>query len=144
MTSGISLNNLYDNVIRSPPGLGSLGKLDNERISLRLDAEDLELIDDFVAKHPEFSNRSHLARIALRYYIEKESVQPAKPSKDRAAAKIPAVIKGVIDRMVEDGYYSSVDTAIEDALREFFLPKERLKEVKESSFDETRKAIARL
>jgi len=109
-----------------------------------LDAEDLELIDDFVAKHPEFSNRSHLARIALRNYIEKESLQPAKPSKDRAAAKIPAVIKGVIDRMVEDGYYSSVDTAIEDALREFFLPKERLKEVKESSFDETRKAIARL
>jgi Arc/MetJ-type ribon-helix-helix transcriptional regulator len=118
--------------------------LDNERISLRLDVEDLELIDEFVAKHPEFSNRSHLARIALRNYIERDAGIQTKSTNDRAAVKIPGAIKGIIDKMVEDGYYSSVDAAVEDALREQFLPRTKMQEVKESVFEETKKAISHM
>jgi Arc/MetJ-type ribon-helix-helix transcriptional regulator len=118
--------------------------LDNERISLRLEVEDLELIDDFVGKHPEFSNRSHLARIALRHYIEKDAANVIKPSKDRSAVKIPGAILAIIERMVEDGYYSSVDTAIEEAVREHFLSKPKMDELKATTFEDGRKAIARM
>jgi Arc/MetJ-type ribon-helix-helix transcriptional regulator len=118
--------------------------VDNERISLRLEADDLELIDEFVAKHPEFSNRSHLARIALRSYIDKDAGSSTKPAKDRAAVKIPGAIKGIIDRLVEDGYYSSVDAAVEDALREHFLPRTKMQDLKESVFEDTKKAISNM
>ena len=44
--------------------------LEGERITLRLDTEDLKLIDDFIANSNEFSNRSQLTRAAIRAYVE--------------------------------------------------------------------------
>lgn len=117
--------------------------MDGERISLRLEPEDLELIDNFVAKHPEYSNRSHLARIALRSFIEKDAVI-AKPSKDRVTENVPSAIRAIIERMVDEGYYSSTQAAIEEALRDFFLPKAKMQELKEKLFTDDRKVIERM
>ncbi len=45
--------------------------MDGERISLRLEPEDLVLLDAFIEKHPEYSNRSNFARVAFRSFIER-------------------------------------------------------------------------
>ncbi len=43
--------------------------LENERITLRLDAETLKMIDEFIESSNEFTNRSQLARAAMRSYV---------------------------------------------------------------------------
>ncbi len=44
--------------------------MDDTRISLRVTDMELEEIDDFLARHPEFQNRSQLIRTALMEYMK--------------------------------------------------------------------------
>ncbi|QLH74025.1 MAG: hypothetical protein HPY73_00190 [Methanomassiliicoccales archaeon] len=118
--------------------------MDGERISLRLEPEDLELIDDFVEKHPEFSNRSHLARIAIRSFIERDEGIHLKNSADRVSIRVPGAVHSIIERMVEMGYYSSFESAVEEVLRREFLPKDKIEEVKGKLFDGERKILERM
>jgi Arc/MetJ-type ribon-helix-helix transcriptional regulator len=118
--------------------------LDGERISLRLEAEDLELIDDFVGKRPEFSNRSHLARMAIRSFIELDGGAPVRSSENRVSIKVPGAIHSMIERMVEMGYYTSFEAAVEEVLRKEFLPREKMEDVKGKIFDEEKKILERM
>jgi len=117
--------------------------LDGERISLRLEPEDLELLDEFVDKHPEFSNRSHLARLAIRSFIEKDGGVQVQSS-DRVSIKVPGAVHSMIERMVEMGYYNSIETAIEEVLRKEFLPRDKMEEVKGKIFDEEKRILERM
>lgn len=126
----------------SPWGQERLDIMDGERISLRLEQEDLELIDDFVEQHPEFSNRSHLARMAIRSFIEKDR-NVIKPSATHVTINVPGRVKSMIESMVEQGYYTSFEAAVEDALRKEFLSK-KLDEVKDRTFDSDRKILERM
>jgi metal-responsive CopG/Arc/MetJ family transcriptional regulator len=63
--------------------------MDGERISLRLEREDLEFIDRFIEGSEEISNRSQLARIAIRSYIEGVSSQPSQGADNRISIIVP-------------------------------------------------------
>ena len=101
---------------------------DGERITLRLEQEDLVLIDEYIEKHPEYSSRSHLARIAIRSIIEgdaeaDEAVE-SSPKKNMITVEIPRAIFKIMEDNIMRGEYTSFQTAIEELVRERFLSRE--------------------
>jgi Arc/MetJ-type ribon-helix-helix transcriptional regulator len=118
--------------------------VDGERISLRLEEEDLELIDEFVEKRPEYSNRSHLARMAIRSFIERDGGVSGQSSENRVSVRVPGAIHSMIEKLVEMGYYTSIEEVVEEVLRKEFLPKEKMEDVKGKLFDEEKKILDRM
>ena len=110
--------------------------MDGERISLRLEKEDLELIDEFIEMTPEVANRSHLARIAIRAYIEGANTRPVSGADNMITIEVPRAALRAIDVMVRDGIYKTMADAIEDCVRDSFITKEYAEEVKRRSFQE--------
>ncbi|NLI73380.1 MAG: hypothetical protein GX369_01210 [Euryarchaeota archaeon] len=106
--------------------------MDGERISLRLESEDLKMLDDFLRDRPEFSNRSHLARLAIRAFIEQneavelESVETVEQSQRENAVtvEIPALAYNTIEDFIRAGVYNSMEDAVVECLRERFITKE--------------------
>ena len=80
--------------------------MDGERISLRLEPEDLVLLDEFIQKHPEYSNRSNFARVAIRSFIERLDGEQ-KPDHVIHGSK-KNVITVEIPRMAHDTIMDSV------------------------------------
>jgi Arc/MetJ-type ribon-helix-helix transcriptional regulator len=125
-------------------GLRRLGIMDGERISLRLEPEDLALIDDFVDQHPEFSNRSHLARIALRAFIESDGGSAPKSDGNRVTVQLPARLRSIIEGQVEEGWFVSIDSAIEQALHTKFLTPVQKDDINARSYEKDRKVLERM
>ncbi len=118
--------------------------MDGERISLRLEPEDLSLIDDFLEDKPEYSSRSHLARVAIRSFIE--GLQPAvhkkgESKKNVVTVEIPRAAFKTIESAVRAGIYNSVERAIEDCVREKFVSKEHLEDIKKRVLESTRETV---
>lgn len=110
--------------------------MDGERITLRLEPEDLELLDEFVKKRPEFSNRSQLARIAIRAFINGAKVSPVPEDEgNRISVEVPKAALHVMNGLVKEGYYGSVEDAINDAIRREFLPREHLEDAKKRALE---------
>lgn len=105
---------------------------ENGRITLRLERENLQLIDAFLADHPDYRNRSQLCRDAVQSFIESVT-----QGGNTVAIKVPQRILEAIDHLVSDGYYNDREDAIVQALREHFTAT-RLKE-----FQETKKELQR-
>ncbi|HUT26496.1 MAG TPA: ribbon-helix-helix domain-containing protein [Methanomassiliicoccales archaeon] len=119
--------------------------MEGERISLRLENEDLELIDGFIEGHPEISNRSQLARIALRAFIDRDGGTRIEISgKGQLTINVPPAIRNIMEGMVEDGYYNTVEDIIGECLRKEFVSRENLDNVKDDLFHKGRQALANL
>lgn len=119
--------------------------MEGERISLRLEGEDLELIDDFIEGHPEFSNRSQLARIALRAFIERDGMtQPERPGKGEMVIRVPPAVRSIMEGMVEEGYYNAVEDIVLECLRKEFVSRENLERVRDEQFTKGRQIQARM
>lgn len=117
--------------------------MDGERISLRLEGEDLELIDAFVRKHPEFANRSHLARIALRAFVEQASGK-ASAAPNQITIVLPPMILAQLHSAVEGGTYSGLNAVIEETLRNAWVPSETREERKKVSYERNEKLYQRM
>jgi Arc/MetJ-type ribon-helix-helix transcriptional regulator len=116
--------------------------MDGERITLRLEAEDLDLIDKFVERRPEFSNRSHLARVALRAFIQGAQSAPTPEERgNRVAIDVPKAILREIEELVRNGYYTSIGGAIEEAIRKEFLTNSHMEEVKNKILETRRDTL---
>jgi len=88
---------------------------DNGRITLRLEKENLQLIDEFLSAHPDYRNRSQLCRNAVQTFIENVT-----QGGNTVALKVPTRILEAIDHLVSDGYFNDREDAIVQALREHF------------------------
>ncbi len=101
---------------------------DGERITLRLEPEDLTLIDEYLDGHPEFSSRSHLARIAIRSMIVEddraEETVETSPKRNTITVEIPTAIFAVMEDSIRRGEYTSFQTVIEELVRGRFLSRE--------------------
>jgi Arc/MetJ-type ribon-helix-helix transcriptional regulator len=118
--------------------------MEGERISLRLEGEDLELIDEFIEGHPEISNRSQLARIALRAFMDRDGGTRAESSKGEMVVKVPPVVRSMMEGMVEDGYYNSVEDIVVECLRKEFVSAESLQKAKDELLNKQRQIAARM
>lgn len=101
---------------------------DGDRITLRLEQEDLTLIDEYIEKHREFSSRSHLARIAIRSMIEgdagAEEVVESSPKKNTIIVEIPRAVFEIMEENINRGEYSSHQSIVEELVRAKFLSRE--------------------
>jgi Arc/MetJ-type ribon-helix-helix transcriptional regulator len=98
---------------------------ENERITLRLEKENLELIDAFLKQNTSHGNRSQLVREAVQSYI-----QTLREGGDTVTIRIPRYYLDLIDRLVADGYILSREHAIVRSIEEWFT-RERVKEIQD-------------
>ena len=109
--------------------------LEGERITIRLDADDLKLIDEFIASSNEFSNRSQLARSAVRAYIEMRAggTEGTNARPNEILVQVPPLVLETVKQLVAEGVYSSVSEAIADSARHEFLHKEHVEGLKKDA-----------
>ena len=98
---------------------------ENERITLRLEKENLELLDGFLKENTSFGNRSQLVREAVQAYI-----QTIREGGDSITIRIPRYYLDLIDRLVADGYFLSREHAVVRSIEEWFT-RERVKEIQD-------------
>ncbi|HEX9907878.1 MAG TPA: ribbon-helix-helix domain-containing protein [Thermoplasmata archaeon] len=109
--------------------------LENERITLRLDSETLRLLDDFIVNSNEFTNRSQLARAAIRAYVEMRAgvVDGITTRQNEILVQLPALVLDTIKKLVSEGVYSSVSEAVADSARHEFLHAEHVEGLKKDA-----------
>jgi Arc/MetJ-type ribon-helix-helix transcriptional regulator len=98
---------------------------ENERITLRLEKENLELIDAFLKQNTSHGNRSQLVREAVQAYI-----LAIREGGDSITIRIPRYYLDLIDRLVADGYFLSREHAVVRSIEEWFT-RERVKEIQD-------------
>ena len=96
---------------------------ENERISLRLEKENLELIDSFLGENTAYTNRSQLVRDAVQAFI-----QQVREGGNTVTVRIPRYFLELVDHLVAQGYFLSREHAIVRAIEEWFST-ERVKEI---------------
>ena len=98
---------------------------ENERITLRLEKENLELLDGFLKENTSFGNRSQLVREAVQAYI-----QTIREGGNTITLRVPRYYLDLIDRLVADGYFLSREHAVVRSIEEWFT-RERVKEIQD-------------
>ena len=110
---------------------------ENERITLRLEKENLELLDGFLKENTSFGNRSQLVREAVQAYI-----QTIREGGNTITLRVPRYYLDLIDRLVADGYFLSREHAVVRSIEEWFS-RERVKEIQDHK-QEVDKAIGKV
>jgi Arc/MetJ-type ribon-helix-helix transcriptional regulator len=110
---------------------------ENERITLRLEKENLELIDAFLRENTSHGNRSQLVREAVQAYI-----QTLRTGGDTVTIRIPKYYLDLVDRLVVDGYFLSREHAIVRSIEDWFT-RERVKEIQDHK-QEVDKALGKV
>lgn len=110
---------------------------ENERITLRLEKENLELIDGFLKENTSYANRSQLVREAVQAYI-----QTIREGGNTVTIRIPRYYLELVDRLVADGYFLSREHAIVRSIEEWFS-RERVKEIQDHK-QEVDKALGKV
>ena len=98
---------------------------ENERITLRLEKENLELIDVFLKENKSYDSRSQLVRDAVQSFI-----QSLRGEGNTVSLHVPKYYLELIDRLVADGYFLSREHAIVRSIEEWFT-RERVKEIQD-------------
>jgi len=98
---------------------------ENERITLRLEKENLELLDGFLKENTSFGNRSQLVREAVQ-----ASIQTIRAGGNTITLRVPRYYLDLIDRLVADGYFLSREHAVVRSIEEWFT-RERVKEIQD-------------
>ena len=93
---------------------------ENERITLRLEKENLELIDAFLKGNTAHGNRSQLVREAVQAYI-----QAIREGGDRISIRVP---RYYLD--LAEGYFLSREHAVVRSVEDWFT-RERVKEIQD-------------
>ena len=101
------------------------GMDENERITLRLERDNLELIDRFLGENPAYKNRSQLCRDAVQAFIESVT-----QGGNTVQLRVPRYYLELIDALVADGYFLSREHAIVRCIEEW-LDRDRVKEIGE-------------
>ncbi len=108
---------------------------EGERITLRLDAEDLRLLDEFIANSNEFSNRSQLARAAIRAYVEMRAGgrEGTTNKPNEIVVQVPPLVLETVRQLVAEGVYTSISEAVADSARHEFLHADHVQELKKDA-----------
>ena len=96
---------------------------ENERITLRLERDNLELIDGFLKENQSYTSRSQLVRDAIQSYIES-----VREGGNTITLRVPKYFLELIDHLVASGYFLSREHAILRAIEEWFSA-DRVKEI---------------
>jgi hypothetical protein len=87
----------------------------NEKLTLRISSDELEEIDSFLSSNNNYASRSEFIRMAVLEYISIKRVGII--TKNNSIHPDP-VIEMAVSKMVDAGFYKSVDSAYEDIIKE--------------------------
>ncbi len=111
---------------------------ENERITIRLNAEELRLLDEFINRSTEFSNRSQLARAAIHAYVEAKTGSATGTTRkpNDVEVTLPPLVLDMIAHLVAEGVYSSISEAVADCARDKFLHAEHVEALKKDAMQQ--------
>lgn len=111
--------------------------MDNEGkiVSFRMELEDLQTMDDYLAAHPELGGRSLFIRTAVRAFIDRDADVKTQATNDSAVTvRFAGAEKAVLRDMVDKGVYIDTEDAVRTMVRESMLDKTYIKEVMHSVY----------
>jgi len=90
-----------------------------ERITLRLQRENVDALEKFLEENEEVKSRSELCRVALDKYIREKS-EETKPKGRDIRMKVPTRYFDLMIKLVDEGYYTSVESIINKLIIDHF------------------------
>lgn len=82
------------------------------KITMRINEVELDEIDDFVARHPEFHNRSQLIRHAVMEYMKMVERGEFKESKKGFCVEMNDRLTTMLEEYVDYRYFGSLDELV--------------------------------
>lgn len=95
--------------------------MNDEKISLRIEATELEKLDAYIARHPEEGSRSLFIKNAIRDRIDRDAEPVAESSGTTAnsvTVALPPRIMVYLESQVNDGYELSIEDAVRSIIRD--------------------------
>ena len=105
--------------------------MDGERITLRMETEDVHYMDEYLQEHPEVSNRSQLIRIALRNYMERDA--PAGQN-DTLSIKVGDRFMKTLTKLCNGGFAETEEEVAMRIIERFLMPKEVFEDAAKEAF----------
>ena len=96
-------------------------EMNDEKISLRIDGDELERIDAYLAAHPEEGSRSLFVKNCIRERLNRDAGTPAVATKAGCvtiAVELPGKLAAAVEAAVSEEYYTDVSDYIRMVLRE--------------------------
>ena len=103
----------------------------SERVTLRMEAEDVQYMDAYLQFHPELSNRSQLIRIALRNYMERDA--PAEQSGTLSIRMGERFMK-TLTNLCNSGLAENEEELARRIIERFLMPKEAFEDAAKEAF----------
>jgi len=121
----------------------------DNRISLRLDNNEIQELEMFLSTHREFASRSHLAREAIRKFIsEGKGWKDSSRTEDQVArariftVALPFREAEVIEDLVSEGYFFDVSDGIRRLVSRFVTDRnENMEKSVDSILEQKRKMV---
>ena len=88
----------------------------NARITLRMDAQELDEIDDFLLRSLKFGSRSEFIRHAIMTYVDKSN--KGLLSEEGIKIQLDNRFMNITDDLIKSGLFKDMDDAINHILRQ--------------------------
>jgi len=105
--------------------------MDDERITLRMEPDDIYMMDVFLDEHPEFSSRSQLIRIALRNYMKRDA---QADDGDGLVVKLGDRYMRALTILKDNGFADSEAGVVERIVERTLVPRETFEEAAKKAF----------
>ena len=116
---------------------------DGKIISMRMEARDIQSMDEFLEKHREIGGRSVFIRNAIREYIDRDADVSHPIEKNEVAVKLAAAELDTIDSMIADGIYIDRSDAIRTMVRDKVSDREAIAEMAHSKYSAAASSMSR-
>ena len=99
--------------------------MDDEKISLRISKEELQVLDLYLEEHPECGSRSHFIKNAIRASLDRDA-QIVVGKKDTGAVKgdcsefvvkLPSALQASVESVIATGYYETPGEYVRHLIR---------------------------
>ncbi|MGE4275534.1 MAG: ribbon-helix-helix domain-containing protein [Candidatus Methanomethylophilaceae archaeon] len=105
--------------------------MDGERITLRMESEDVQVMDEFLQSHPEISNRSQLIRVALRNYMERDA--PLERG-NTLSIRLGERFMGSLTKLSNGGMAESEEEVAKRIIERFLMPQDIFEDAAKEAF----------
>ena len=95
--------------------------MNDEKISLRIEADELLRIDAYLADHPEEGSRSLFVKNCIRERLNRDAGTPAVASKAGnvvIAVELPYKLAAAVEAAVDRGFYADASDFVRQIIRD--------------------------
>ncbi len=110
---------------------------DDIKVTLRMGAEEVRLIDDFVEENPDIGNRSNLIRAAIRAYVSEDSpiITNIRRDENGIFIRFSELHMAMLTALKNEGICFSEEEYVRNLVLSQIIPEEGLKKTTKDAFD---------